>query len=282
VSTVPVDLVVNCYERTYRDVLAPGFFSGLEGQNAVSFEGRVALVNNVADRDDARRRAEALLEAGEITALHFVEEWIDAALRVVGLAPADLGRGRRYSEHLLVAVTLPGAPWVLHWDAEVRLRERVDWTTPSIDLMEREPRVLVANPNDWHHPAGRVERTLERRNGFALGFGFSDQLFLARRADLARPIYGERCIATARNPLAHFAYIFEMRIDAYMRHHGLLRASHLDSAYLHPPESAGGSYPDATWRERLRRTWNMALLAYIERAPRALRPRCTRDLGRSS
>ena len=63
----PVDLVVNCWERSYREVLAPGFFAGIAEQNRFPFAGRVALVNNVDDVADARRRAQRLVDAGELT-----------------------------------------------------------------------------------------------------------------------------------------------------------------------------------------------------------------------
>jgi hypothetical protein len=274
----PVDLVVNSYERTYRDVLAPGFFPELVEQNRFPFAGRVALVNNVEDRAGARRRAEELLDAGEITAFHFVDHELPAALRVTGLEPADLEPIPHLIGYLLVAVTLAGAPWLVHWDAEVRLAEPVDWIGPALALMEADPRVLAANAGNRHHPAGGREE-VEVRGGFSLGHGFSDQLFLARRADLARPIYRRRCVATLRYPLADLGYHFEMRVDAHMRHNGLLRASHIGSGYMHPPETAGAGYAAPTLPQRLRRARNMALLAYLRRAPRPLVPRCSRDLG---
>ena len=275
--SAPVDLVVNTYERTYRRVLVPGFFSEIQDQCRFSFAGRVALINNVDDEPDARARAEALVAQGELTGFELVRERLPAALEQTGLTDADLGATRHYVDSLLVAVTLPGAPWLVHWDADIRLAEPADWITPSIDLMERDARVLCANPDNLHHPAELAQP--ERIAGFALTLGFSDQLFLARRADFGRAIYGERCVAALRNPLAHLGWIFEMRVDAYMRHHGLLRANELRSRYIHPPETAGASYPASDLRARLRRVRNMAVLAYLRNAPPRLRPRCARDLG---
>jgi hypothetical protein len=272
-----VDLVVNTYERSYRRVLESGFFKAIEEQCRFPFAGRVALINNVDDENDARRRAETLVATGELTGFELVRERLPWALQRTGLRDADLGTTRHYIDAMIVAVTLPGAPWLVYWDADIRLAEPADWITPSIELMEHDARVLCANPENLHHPVR--DTSAERAAGFALSLGFSDQLFLARRADLGRPVYGDRCVAALRNPMAHLGWIFEMRVDSYMRHNGFLRASELSSRYLHPPETAGLSYPSSALRARLRRARNMAVVAYLRNAPARLRPRCARDLG---
>jgi predicted transcriptional regulator len=272
-----VDLVVNTFERTYRTVLAPGFFAGLAEQSRFRFAGRVALVNNVDDLADALARADRLIAAGELTAAYVVAERLPAALAATGLAVADLGRAPHYTDCSLVAVTAPGSPWLVYWDADCALREPVDWITPSVALMERDRRVLVANPDMVYEPAPNAS-TLEVRDGFALGLGFSDQLYLARRADLARPIYGDRTVAALRFPLAHVAHVFEARVDSHMRRHGRLRATHLGSAYAHPPDTAGASYPAHGRRERLRRMAYQGTLLAVRSVPRRARPRSLRDL----
>jgi hypothetical protein len=272
-----VDLVVNCYERTYRQVLAPGFMAGLAADQAFAFAGRVVLVNNVDDLEAARRLARERVAEGELTAFGVVAEELPAALAATGLALDDLGRVRHFSDCALVAVTRRGAPWLAYWDAGVGLERRCDWISPAIALMEADPRVLVANPG-WGDAEGLARETLELRDGFALGVGMSDQAFLARRADLARPIYGERCIARLRNPLAHLGDIFESWLDSHMRHHGRLRATHRGLSYHHPPADAGASYPASGPVERLRLARNMAALAALRAAPPLLRPRCARAL----
>ncbi len=54
----PVDLVVNCYQRTYRNVLSPGFMAAREQSVRFSFTRKVVLINNVADRDHATSLAQ--------------------------------------------------------------------------------------------------------------------------------------------------------------------------------------------------------------------------------
>jgi hypothetical protein len=267
-----VDLVINTFERTYREVLRPGVFGEVEAQNHKPLACRTALINNVSDRDDAESRAAALVDAGEIDRYAFVEDLIPRALEVVDLKPADLGRVRHYTDAPLVAVTMDGPPWLLYWDADVHLGEAHDWVTPSQTFMASEPRVLVANPR-WIDRTLEQE-TMERAGDFALGFGFSDQLFLARRADLAAPIYRQCCVALLRSPMAHFGSIFEARVDAWMRHHDRLRATYLHALYVHPSEAAGASYPPTRATDRLRWYRNRAIFELARHAP--IKRRCWR------
>jgi hypothetical protein len=270
--TTEIDLVVNTFERTYRHVLRPGFFAEIEAQNRVALARRTALINNVSDRRDAAARAEALVEAGEIDNYSFVEDLLEHALEVVDLRREDLGRVVHYIDAPLAAVTMDGPPWLLYWDADVRLAESCDWITPSQELMAADARVLVTNPR-WVDPTLDQE-TIERRGAFALGLGFSDQLFLTRRTDLAAPIYRQRCVALLRSPMAHLGHIFESRVDAWMRHHDRLRATYLKALYVHPAEGAGASYPASNLRDRLRWYRNRAIFELARHSP--IQRRCWR------
>jgi hypothetical protein len=259
-----VDLIVNSYEKTYRLVLSPGFFTNIVNQNQRSFERTIALLNNVNDRRDAEARAELLLNNGEIDAYYHVADHLDRALQVAGLAKRDLGRMPHYTDCSLVAVTLPGSPYVVYWDAEVCLQYPANWIDPALELMECDPRVLVTNPN-WASPTLESE-TLLRAGGFAFGYGFSDQLFLVRRGEFSRPIYKQRCLASLRYPTAHIATIFEQRVDAYMRKNGRLRATFTGATYEHRGDE-GVSYPATSLAERAKRFRNQALTALLRRVP---------------
>ena len=273
-----VDFCVNCYERTYRRVLTSGFIDELAAAHRFEFARRTVIINNVEDRDDAEGRAEQLRQAGAVDAWLFVEDHIEQALRATATSRSDLGRAPHFTDWGLVLVSIPGPDWVLHCDAEVRLLEPHDWVTPSIELMERERRVMIANPR-WYAPTPRhdtlARTTLERRGDFALGLGFSDQLFLGRRSELAAPIYKQRCLASRRYPMANVGLSFEARVDAWMRHNERLRANYLLATYAHPDE-IGEGYPRRSPRERARSLVNRALIAAVRRAP--VKRRCCRAL----
>lgn len=273
-----VDLCINCYERTYREVLAPGFFPGVVANHARAFERRTAIINNVEDRARAQEMAGALVERGELDAWFFVEDHIAAALARTGLRRHDLGRAPYFVDWGLVLVSIAGPEWVVHCDPEVSLVEPHDWVTPALELMSRDPRVMVSNPRCRIPPPLQdtlARETFERVPGFALGAGFSDQLFLARRAELAAPIYRQRCLATRRYPMANVSRSFEARVDAWMRHHDRLRATYLDATYTHP-DTIGEAYPDRRPRERLGAVANKALIAAVRHSP--VKRRCWRGL----
>ncbi len=248
-----IDLVVNTFERTYRETLAPGVFPGIEEENHKRFARKVALINNVTDPAGARACAESLIARGEIDAYFFVADRLERALRACGLTRAELGRIPHYSDCALVAVTLEGNPLLLYWDAEVNLDRPCNWVDPAADLMAADRRVFAVNPASWR---GEVDwSTFDHTGPFALGYGFSDAVFLGRRADFARPIYRDKCLISLRYPLSHIAADFEQRVDAHMRRHRLLRATHTGVVYRHP-ESEGGGYPKPTFVEALRHVRN--------------------------
>jgi hypothetical protein len=274
-----VDLVINVFERTYRRALDPGVIAAIQSANCYPFARRVALINNVEDRDDAAARARKLLDAGEIDELHFVADRLDGALAAVALRRRELEPLLHYSDAPLVAATLPGSPWLVYWDAEARLLEPVDWVAPALELMERDARVMIANPS-WEPPDadGRrpgVEReATDTHDGFALGHGFSDQVFLVRRADLAAPIYHQRCVVSIAYPAAHKATVFEARVGAHMRHRGRLRATSLEATYAIDSSAGASSYAPSGVRETLRYARNSLALLVLRVSP--WRPRCLR------
>lgn len=252
-----VDLVINVFERTFDRVLKPGFVSRIESDNQCVFAQKVVLINNVEDKRKVQNLTQRLVDAGEITAYASVEEHLDDALRSVGLTRRELGRIPHYSDCALVAVHLSGSPWLCYWDAEASLQRPINWIEPAIRMMERDSRILVANPNWWR--SGLDEETDEITGSFVLGYGFSDAVFLCRRSDFKCPIYRHWTVASLRYPLAHISPVFEQRVDAYMRVQRKLRATHRSAVYEHP-ETEGRTYPDVSFIERLRRRRNRTMI----------------------
>jgi hypothetical protein len=259
-----VDLVVNCFERSYRKVLAPGFFAAIAADNGRAFACRTVVINNVDSREDAAALAQARVDAGEIDRYVFVADRLDEALARTGVTRADLEPIPYFTDFALVAVTLDGPDWMLMWDADVRLREPADWVTPAIALMDRDRRIMAANPN-W--PVDNLgEFTLETDGDFALGQGFTDQAFLVRRSEMARPIYTQRCVALRRYPLSYVGAIFEARVDAHMRHAGRLRATYRHAVYDMEVEM-GTSWPSLTPRERALQARDLLIIKTLRALP---------------
>ncbi len=282
-----VDLVVNVFERTYRRLTEPSVFERLATAHRFPFARRVLLVNNVDDPTDARARAARLVHAGEVDEVHFVAERLDRALEVCGLTRSQLEPLLHFCDAPLVAITLPGSPWLVYWDAEATLDRHVDWITPARAQLAGDRRLLIANPS-WERPLadgsrpGVEHEAVRTCEDFALGAGFSDQAFLVLREDVAGPIYEERCIGTLVHPRAHQGRTFEARVNAHMRHHGRLRATYLGTSYSIDQPASAVRRPPRGVRERVRYARNGAILRLLCHSP--WRPRCLRHtwIGRSA
>lgn len=244
-----VDFVMNTFERTYRRILAPGFVAGLADSNQFPFARRTILINNVDDASDAARMADALVDRGELTAWYWVDEQLDRSLAQVGLTREKLGRLPFFTNCQLAAICLPDSPWLVYWDSDVTLDAPGDWITPSLALMDRDPRILGCNPA--HHEFLFDREVVETAGDFVFSYGLSDQVYLARRADLGQRIYEHFAPTGYRHNLAHVTRIWEHRVDDYMRCSGKLRATYRPVWYTHHGEH-GATYPSWSTADKLR------------------------------
>lgn len=241
----PTDLVVNVFERTYRSVIIPGFFPSIEEQNILKFN-KTLLINNVNDEKEAFRRADLLVARNDIDEWYSVNQYLANALEITGINKKILGRIPYYSTAPLVAAIIHKNPFLLYWDADIKLRRPHDWVTPGQNLLNENPHIFCVNPS-WHGSAVEDEGILVRDH-FSIGYGFSDQM---RKGFLSKPIYKYRCPASFRYPLCHIAPYFESMVDSFTRTNRLLRATYLDAHYLHPYE--GLSYPNTSYTEKVKR-----------------------------
>jgi hypothetical protein len=248
----PVSLYVNCFERDYVKVLSPGFMAEKAGQFRYPFSKVVVSINNVHNRGHALHLAEEAVRRREIDHFVEVERSLPVALSVCGLNARDLGIVRHYIDFALVAVVSAQPGYLLYCCAEVEMAEPFDWITPALRVLGENTDILVANPVWASDPEG-VEREAIRREGHHfVGRGFSDQCFLVDAARLARPVYKYKHPSGSRYPMSDVGDIFEKRVDAYMRNHGLLRLTDPRASYIHRgPEGSG--YPTPPLWMRLRR-----------------------------
>lgn len=235
-----VDLVVNCFERTYRDVLAPGFFCQVVRDCQFRFAQRTVLLNNIEDMEHALRMAEERISMGEIDRFFLVEDLLPEALRMVGMTRRELGRLAHYSNWAFAALVVPGSDYMVHWDAEIRMVQPFNWIEPSMRLMQADSRIAVANPLWKDGDSAREFR--ERAGDFSLSYGFCDQVYLMNRREFAHPIYRHWVPIALRYPVAHIGRYFEQMVDSYLRVTGRYRATLMTARYIHPV-AEGAAYP---------------------------------------
>ncbi len=259
-----VDFVTNVFERTFRDVLRPGSIRSRVDGHRFPFAKVVLLVNNVNSRAEVESYVMPLLASGEITEFHYVEDLLDDALSRAGLTRQEIEKTIHYTDCALVAVCLPGSPYLMYSDADVFMQSPVDWISPSLQLIETDDRIAVANPN-WDHSSLPTEAR-EFQGEFGIGYGFSDQLYLICRAEFANPIYNHYAPISWRYPFSHITPIFEQRVDAYMRSHGRQRATYTGGTYIHAAEE-GATYKKVTLATRLKRPAMMATMKVLSKLP---------------
>ena len=261
-----VDLVINIFERTYRNVLSEGFIDNLSREILFSFSRRIVIINNVNNISNVIELANLAKERGEIEEYFFVSDNIADALSLTGLTAKDLGRVPFYSDWALVASTIKGSRWFVHWDAEVNMQSQIDWISPSIKLMLDREDIFTCNPG-WSKGSAKNSGEIEavgKDGDFFIGYGFSDQLFLGDRKRMAAKIYKEFAPASLRYPLSHICSPFEQRVDSYMRNHKLKRATYAYSSYTHP-EDEGTTYPTSNFKEKGRLLLIRAIVKILRR-----------------
>ena len=252
---------MNCFERNITRITAPGFLQSAVAQHEHRFALRTLLINNVDDRVAARELAAAAVARGEIDRFAFVDEYVDSALKKTGLRLRDFGRYLHWSDCCLVALALPGPEWLCYVDVDLTLRSRGDWVAEALEAMAGDPRIGVANPN-WRMSDGSssVGREADESGpGWFKGYGFTDQIFLCRRATFARPLLsrwrplGLTSPASLRwaayqLPFATSSLFFEQIIDAFMRRNRIMRLTLTEREFEPIPMSA---YPVTGVYERI-------------------------------
>ncbi len=249
-----VTLVVRCDERAYRDTLSLGFTAWVARQFGREFAQAVVLIGDVRDPGDAHARAQALVDAGAITG--FAVEASDAS-------GADIGG--------LIA-RLVATPWVLGWRAGVTAEQPtqpVDWVGDGVALLTAHPWIghvtlrRESPPDSTPTEADSVGTV----GDYVLDWGFSDEVFLARRADVTRVRAGFAPAALARLGCAS---TFEIQVERNQRARGLARATLTTVAFR--GASITGSKSEGAQRatEPLRRAIAAAASTSARRAPRWL------------
>lgn len=265
----PVEFVLNCFERNINEVTAEGFLARAVEQHLYPFQLRTLLVNNVSDKSGAALLAQAAIDRGEVDRFIFVDGLRERGLRATGLRERDFGRYLHWSDCCAVAIVLDGPDLLCYVDVDLTLHEPRDWISTALDVMEHDPRVAVGNPT-WVMPDGTssVEREAdEAGDGYFLGYGVTDQVFLVDRSQFARPLRRRwlplwlDCPATLRWEIQGGLF-FEQIADGFMRRHHLMRVTVLGATFEPIPMS---SYPVRSFLERLRAKRGSLVLATLTR-----------------
>ncbi len=236
-----VDLIFNCYEKTYLEVLNKSFIHWVIKQNNFEFANIFVVINNVKNKEWVKVIAEKFKKEWAISDYFRVEDHIDAALKKSGLKKSDISKVTHYIDRALVCSEITKSEYFVHRDSDVYLEKDVNRIKPCIQEMEKNRKILIANPfwrqyNKWYF-------WFKKNNDFYYAYRFSDQLYLVRKNDLLQDIYKYDHIYTSIFPLYTIGRTFEARIDSYMRNKDRIRLIYRHTSYIHKAWT-GSPYPN--------------------------------------
>ncbi len=235
-----VDCYIDCWEGTYRELLAPGVLRERFAAHLYPFARRVITINNIDDRVAALKMADEAVARGDCDEYVIVANELPRALDVCGLQVKDIGRVLPFTNFLLVTVATATAEYILHVAGDVHLDCPFDWIGDAVAKMRDNRQYFTAAPDPFAHP-GYVEQHSEWVDGpYWVNRSFSDQCFLGATKDFAAPIYGEWHKASNRYPMSNVGRIFEARVDAYMQNRDLMRLTDSRITYHHQSHAVEG------------------------------------------
>lgn len=225
-----VTFATSCWEKDWRIVLRDPSYLALRqiGYHQFPFFEKLLIINNVDDLDGARRAAQEKVEQGILNRFVFAQD----ILPFFGLKRSDFNDWQYYNAlGPLMAIYEAKGDYLLYQTGDVCLTKPVNWIDSAICFMEKKKNVKVANLT-WNGNYKEAKRESYRTtwNFFVAQEGFSDQMFLVKRDEFQRPIYGELRPDGAHYPRGD---VLEKRIFSYMKNRGWERITYRWGCYLH-------------------------------------------------
>ncbi len=248
-----MDLTIEtkCWEGDWKWVLQPSRFETLRKRCAVFDAKWVLWINNGAEQMAMIDAASHLQRNGLIDEWGLVSEHAQSALSHFQIPPESFDGGYHYSIAELVGLYKCATPYLLHFSGDVLplASGETTWLSTLMTGLRQHPEWAVVNLS-WDGKYAEVRRDADHiSEPWAIGYGFSDQMYLVRASEVKSPIYNETNPAGRRYP-SYGGNLFEKRVDAYMRNHGRQRATLLTGAYQHK------NYPKSKWQSLFwRKNW---------------------------
>jgi hypothetical protein len=234
-----VTLSTKTWEGDYRTILSAEGIRDLFGPLGDA-GGRQVVLNRINDPEEAEGLAGRLVGAGTIDRFVWAEDLWPRIARELGIPPGWFGAAWPYSVPEICELATARTDFVLHVAGDVRFAAPKGWLERAVRAFD-DPGVSIVTATP---PAGR-QWVSER--GKAIGDGwtqtrlFSDQLFMARRAELlAGSVMKSEHPASARYPKPGGALTFEARVGAWIALRERTTLVDLDTSYLHPVSGREG------------------------------------------
>lgn len=227
-----VTFETKCWENDWEILMKTGRLKRMIERSRFPFKEKILYINNVNNKIRVEKAAEELVKKGIITSAVFVDGMADKVLDFFSIDKDSFKGGYYYSIQELAGIFNCKTDYLLHFSGDTIMGDGAEWIGESINRMESDREILVANPN-WQRSGDMAKQeSLSEDGSFYKGFGFSDQCYLVRNADLRKPVYNEKNEVSERYPV-YGGELFEKRVDAYMRNHALKRITSKNAYYIH-------------------------------------------------
>ncbi len=246
-SPPSVTFATTVWEKDWRQILLdPEYLPVRQIQNhCFPFAEKLLIINNVIDLSAAKKAAARWISESVLTRFVVVAEIAEEILSFFQLKRSDFQMG--LDAHLyedvnsdwiyynalgpLAAIYCCESEYLLYLTGDVFLPEPIDWVGPALRKMAKNPLYKVANPT-WNGQYKQAKRESYRKDGlfYAAKQGFSDQIFLVKKEEFCKAIYGE-----IRPDSIHFPRgdVFEKRVFSYMKNRSWERIIFRRGSYIH-------------------------------------------------
>ena len=226
-----VTFATSCWKRDWRRILLDKDYLAVRqiAHHRFPFAERLLIINNLGDDlDEAIKAARAKIDEGILTRCVIA----DGIPPVFQLARSDFDEWQYYNAlGPLTAINECTGSYLLYLTGDVYLKKPVDWISRALRCMQKHPRFKVANLT-WNENDCEAKKESYRStwNFYVARQGFSDQMFLVRRADFCAPILGEIRPDSHHYPRGD---VFEKRVFSYMKNRNWERITFRRGSYTH-------------------------------------------------
>lgn len=239
-----VTFATTCWERDWRLILLDPDYLRLKqiARHNFPFAEKLLIINNVNDVDAVLRAAQAKVDEGVLTRFVVAQDLEDKPLSQVQLKREDFQASPLYpdvsSDWLyynalgpLSAIYAAKSEYLLYMTGDVYLGKEVSWIPKALRRMQKCSNYKVANLT-WNKKYGEAKRESHKTewNFYVSKIGFSDQLFLVKKADFCQPIYQELRADANHVPRGD---VFEKRVLSYMKNRDWERITYRQGSYVH-------------------------------------------------
>lgn len=231
------------YEKDWKQILLDKDYLEKKqiSNHLFPFDQKVVVINNIQDYEPVIEVCQKKVDQGLLTDFVIVKDRVQEVLEFFGLKKSSF---TSYDSTIksddwifnnsiapLTAIYSCKTDYLLYHTGDAFLAKPVSWIEKAIELLEKKEKFKVANLS-WNENYQEVEKeSYKRKKDFFLAKrGFSDQLFLVKREDFQKPIYG-----SLRKEAAHYPWgeLFEKRVFSHMLEFGWERIIYSKGSYTH-------------------------------------------------